>query len=975
MAGPIAQAGATSEPSEYASLSMDTQFTGEWTQRNPLRDAAVPYLYRKFYSASRFDSIIDGINREITSSLTDKRRPGTSIYNSNTFPPANSIGTFKWSQSGTGQQVRVIYDGQDGTIYDATAGQKSSLFTKSAGAGKARFLGVGPTLFFGDGVDQAKILRSSLAWKANTAFNPGNYIIDSNGNVQAVELLSPATISTIQVANYGIVHVPPITVWYIKIVFTTQPTWAPYTYVAFNGVTTYGAVNGKILQVLPFSSHLPAGGNAMYFTAIINTAYGPTADTGTGAPTTFSGAAGTSGATRPTWATGLGASTADGSLTWECFGPPAFNWQIAAPTSAPVVTPDPAVRLWQPGTAFSLWYSLLDNNGNVQVAINSTGSYVTGGAYPNFAASIPSASVGAVGTQPQTADGTIVWQNCGAPLGWFGTTKFYTYQCVLDSNQNLQVLTVGGGGASGGSAPAWATTIGATTTDGALTWTCVGPGVVLLTGAVSYGYAYHSIDGSLTAVSPLTPFNVNGAVLGAANAYTAAVSGPNTTDAQCDQIFLYKTPSGQAVPLLMQQIPNPSVGTAATWAITDTIPQTALFITVSAPQNGLGTPPPAGATGPELHCGRIWVFVGSVLYYSDGAAVNIANQGNGNTSFSPLNNYQLPEQITRIKSVTVQGGGLLVICASNTYIVMGNGTSTSPFVAPKIYMDRVGVMSYDECAFVGSTMYAFSNTSKAFSFDPSNGYTEIGFPIGDQFQTVTTGGINAALYTPGSTFVTWHEKFSGDTGLMFSDGAVGWFRYSPIAAPESGSLWSPRAAITGGTSAVQSVETATGVWNLLIAPRGGTTGPILMRDTTQAGDWSAGAQVPFPSWDVKGSIGLCDTGEVAEIAHICLVSQARGARPIVSLLLDEIIAGFTAPGQETTAWDQLSLAPGHHEDPPNLAPSISMYSDRYTTSSAAETPKCKNFQLKIDYGAQLFQDELLSFGVFGAVRKERIANQ
>lgn len=976
MAGPIAQAGATAEPSEYAALSMDTQFTGEWTQRNPLRDAAVPYLYRKFYSASRFDSMIDGINREISAKLTDKRRAGTSVYNSNIFPAANSIGTFKWSQSAL-QQVRVIYDGQDGNIYDGTAGQKSTLFTKGAGAGKARFLGVGPTLFFGDGVEQMKILRSSQIWQANTSYNAGNYIIDSNGNVQVVELGSAATISTIQVYAHSIVHVPTITYYFLKIVFTTQPTWSTGTYVNFSGVGTYGALNGKTLQVISasaaFASPAP---NTVYFRAIINTAYGPTADTGTGSPATLTGAAGTSGGTQPTWSTGLGSTTTDNTLTWECFGTPVFNWQIAAPLQAPNVTPNPNVRLWQAGISLSQWYSILDANGNIEVALNTTGSYITGSNYPIFGTTQPSS----VSSGSSTGDGAIVWQNCGPILSWFNTTKFYTFQCILDTNQNLQIVTNGGGGASGGSAPAWATTVGSTTTDGALTWTCIGPGVILLSGAVSYGYAFHSIDGSITAISPLTLFNASGAVLGAANAYTAAVSAPNTADNQCDQIFIYKTPTGQAVPLFMQAIPNPIVGTATTWAISDSISQSSLAATVSAPQNGIGTPPPAGFTGPEFHAGRIWGFVGSILYYSDGLAVNLANQGNGNTSFSPLNFFQLPEQITRLKSVTVQGGGLIVVCASNTYIVMGNGTTASPFVPPRSYMDRVGVISYDECAFVGSTMYGFSNTSKAFSFDPSNGYTEIGFPIGDQFQLTTTGGISAALYTPGSSFVTWHEKFSGDTALYVADGAVGWRRFSPISPPESGSLWSPRAAITNGTSAVQSVETSTGIFNLLIAPAAGTTGPILMRDTTQAGDWNVNAPggpayTAFPSWDVKGSIGLCDTGEVAEIAHIALISMAVGSRPTVSLLLDEIAAGVTAPGCEITAWDQLSLDPGRHEDPPNLTPSISMYSDRYTASSTAETPKCKNFQLKIDYGAQLFQDELLSFGVFGAVRKERIANQ
>ena len=58
------------------------QMNRMWTQRSPYRDAAVPYLYGRFDSASRFHSILDGINREIGMRLTDVRRPGSSVYNS-----------------------------------------------------------------------------------------------------------------------------------------------------------------------------------------------------------------------------------------------------------------------------------------------------------------------------------------------------------------------------------------------------------------------------------------------------------------------------------------------------------------------------------------------------------------------------------------------------------------------------------------------------------------------------------------------------------------------------------------------------------------------------------------------------------------------------------------------------------------------------------------------------------------------------
>jgi hypothetical protein len=83
---PLTQAGAVSDPSKYAALHTNRFFTGLWTHRNPLRDAAVPFLYEKFYGGTRFDSLIGGVNAEVTSRLTMARRPGQSVYNSQTFP-------------------------------------------------------------------------------------------------------------------------------------------------------------------------------------------------------------------------------------------------------------------------------------------------------------------------------------------------------------------------------------------------------------------------------------------------------------------------------------------------------------------------------------------------------------------------------------------------------------------------------------------------------------------------------------------------------------------------------------------------------------------------------------------------------------------------------------------------------------------------------------------------------------------------
>lgn len=1019
MASALSQAGATVEPSEFAPLTMDVQFTGIWTQRSPLRDADVPYLYRKFYSASRFDSIIDGINREITAKLTLARRAGSSVYNSNTFPAGNSFYPFKWVQN---QQeiIRLLYDGRDGVIYDATAGQKTALITKSVSAAKARFLGVGTTCYIGDGYETKKIIRSGLAWAATTPFSLDQFIVDTNGNLQLALGAQTATITAIQILSNV------CTVFFSSAAGIDIPK---NTNLTFAGLTVVTALNGTTQAATTVI------GSTQISFAFTNPNVSFSVETGTATTGT-----GITAGVQPTWATSVGAITQDGGLQWECRGSSVQNWGGAGPTIAPTVTQAPAPSIY-PAWAASTWYSPLfvifdaanhmqqltvaGTTGSGTPTWNHSGGTTTDGTctwqdlglgawaaltsyalgtilsvsftyyitvpeyddYGNYIGSYQQAvttdsliqctTAGTSGSfQPAwsngggttTQDGSAIWTtriswNPGSAPAWPGATQKASLATqILDANNNIE--SVQSYGESGGSAPAWAGQ-SSYTVDGVngLVWLNIGPFGKANTGAWKWAFSgLNTITGEITNPSPIS----NSIIVSAGK--QAVLQGNGLLDSQFDTLILWRTAQAGSSLLYEDQFPNPGAGT---WIYTDTTPDNLLIAQEAAPGSilvsSLCTPPPSTATAPEYHCGRIFLIDGSYVRYSGGPDTTV---GNGNSAFPPLNYFQLPEQPIRLKSVTVSGGGLIVMCVANTYIILGDGTDASPFLPPRMYMEGAGIMNYDAMCMRGTTIYGLSNKLKGFSFDPANGEVEIGFPIGDQFKQVTTGGITSTLYSPSSAYVTWHEKTSGDTGLYFADGAVGWFRWSPTAPPESGSLWSPRAAIYNGTSAVQSVETAPGVFNLLIAPA--SSGTIRMRDTSVNADWDDvnGVYQGYASWDVKGSIGLCETGEVAEIAHISLKSVAVGSRPIVSLLIDEIAAGVTVEGR-SSAWDTLSLDDGHHEDPPNLEPSITMFSDRYKASSTAKTPKCENFLLKIDYGTQQVADELLKFSVFGAVYKER----
>lgn len=988
---------------KYSALSMDCAITGLYTHRNPLRDGDVPYMYRKVYGAARLDSLWDGINREITARLTNARRPGTSVFNTNTFPAAYSFFPYKYIQDGV-EVVRLLLDGVDGKIYDFTGGTKSVLFTKSAGAGPAYFLAAGTELFFTDGVENKKWVRSSRSWAGGKSFTSG-FIVDQNNNLQLAIGGQTATITYVQItSNVCTLFFDPTTP--IDIPLGTKLTLA--------GTTTVAALSGTTQTI----TAVPNEFQVQFAFTHADVAYG--AETGTA-----STGSGVSGSSAPTWGTAVGAVTVDGGMQWECRGSSIQDWMFAAAAQAPTVTQVTAPSIY-PAWAASTWYGpaivIVDGGGNVQlltqggttgssepVWATSAGAVTTDGTaawtcrggsgwqashayslgdvvvntftyyitttrsfpYPPYyeqtqtpvtvtqayrcstaGTSGASAPAWSNGTSTQVIDNTAAWTNIGTPLAWSGigaTQATSVATQILDSNGNLQQAQVLG--KTGATVPTtWGTDQGANTVDGAQTWQNVGPYSPANTGAWIWAYSgYNAITGDISTASKSSSPIIVGA------GQQPVVQGFGFSDPQVDTIILWRTAQGKATLIESGRTPNPGGG--KTWVFTDTSSDQQLIPESVAPVSNSNDPPKVGMAAPVYHGGRVWGIYQNTIVYSGGP--DIIN-GSGYTGFAPLNFDPLGEQPIRLCSgTTSKGQTLFIFGTTNIYAIFGDGTASNPFTPPVLYMPGVGLKSYHALDVIGSTFYLMTAKRKVVSLDPSGGYQEIGFAIGDQFKQVTTGGSDGAqgvLYDPASTFITWHEQDSDDTGIYVSDGTVGWFRYSPCTSPETGYVWSPRAVILAGTSAVQSIETSPGITQLLIGPPL-AGGPILYRDTTVFTDWKGNAATPFPSWDIKGNIPLCDSGEIAEIAFIALASTATGTRPKVGILLNEIKATQDAP------FDWLEIT---STDPPGYPPAESLYSDRYAAMQNGICPKCTTFQLQIDYGVQNAADELLQFAVIGA---------
>src|SRR5208282_3113974 len=316
MSTPFLQSGAVPEgQSHWAPIWTNEFFTGNWTVRNPLRDAAVPYLYGKFYAASRYESVWDGQNMEIYPDLTWGRSPGHSVYNSNTLPAATGFFEFHVTGVNTPDTIQILMDTAS-TIYRIDSNLQKVILSKSAGAGLAYCLAVGNIMYIGDGVDLVQYLQSGYVWQALYSMPVGAFIIDTNNNVQLSLGFATAVASTAVVRNV------------VTIAFTSQSTIQVGDTVVPIGLNVSPWLNDQPLTVLSTT--------ATTITAAFQYNDYATAAEG-GGYLTDANQQGTLGSVQPTWSTTQQALTVDGNNLWTKRGSQIRPWGIPAPGTAPVV--------------------------------------------------------------------------------------------------------------------------------------------------------------------------------------------------------------------------------------------------------------------------------------------------------------------------------------------------------------------------------------------------------------------------------------------------------------------------------------------------------------------------------------------------------------------------------------------------------------------------------------------------------------
>jgi hypothetical protein len=469
--------GASTEQSKYGTLLINEFFSGQYSNSNPLREAATPLLYQRFYSGARYETIRSGSNIEVSPRLTLIRRYGNSLYNTQSFTNTTGFYSFRtFVPSTQTAAIRVIVD--TGTaVYDGTANGKLLLFSKKPGALQTSFQSIGNTLYAADGISSWKWVWAPSR-VPSSAYPNGDIILDGNNNIQQSQGLGLSVTSTSVASDV-------LTVNYTgSAQINVNDNWE------FFGMSANPALNGVIVNVLT------VGGGA--FTASYQAGNYSTLAEGAGAIIANVAGTGNAGAGSAVFSSTIGQGTIDGAVGWICRGPSVQNIGIVAPTTAPTV----GNVFYSQGAAWvaSTYYwpevngtpnpIVVDSNSNIQL-LTTAGE--TGSSIPSW------------NTSGTTTDGTAVWTFQGQAARQLDTpyavnayiavtvvTTYtvktpiygpaphfailgYIYKTYTYTNAYFfQCSTSGVTSAVATNSLSWPGALGGTISDGTVTWTNIG---------------------------------------------------------------------------------------------------------------------------------------------------------------------------------------------------------------------------------------------------------------------------------------------------------------------------------------------------------------------------------------------------------------------------------------------------------------------------------------------------------------------
>ena len=572
----------------------------------------------------------------------------------------------------------------------------------------------------------------------------------------------------------------------------------------------------------------------------------------------------------------------------------------------------------------------------------------------------------------------LTWANHGptADFTWIKNKNFtQPNDAILDTNGNQEgpYRT----GYTSATQPTWTLlTLNSLTNDNpSLIWINEGPlasvaNPVSLTVATGWEYGIalaNTLDDTVSNMSQFSPTtgpfsNANYIQLPAGYGLPTNLS---LIDLQADYVAIFRTTDGGATPLLIPGLGN-SVYTVPlneylANGYQDTTPDTGLSIELQGAEAGENTPPALGAINLCYHLSRMFYSIGNIVYWTSGPADPI---GNGLQGTAPANFTTMPSLVKKMFPTSI---GLLVFTLSDVYIIPGQGTTANPLQPGQPYLPGVGLLSYNAFDNCGTIITMLTTDNSLMMIDPGGGYVDAGQPIGNNFGL--QNNVLGQDWSPKNAYIAWYVN-GEDQGWYAADGQVGWYRLCSTPAPETGYGWSPFAQIAGGTygtpfsgtpsiKAVQSIEVQPGTKRLLIGPS--TTGQILRRASLFQPSFTDGGSAYRAYGDI-GSLVLTNPGQLAAVNFVTTECVRVGTPNRIGVLFDEAEPYTSVPFDVLTSWQS---------DPTNQPKSRSVLAQRFYMSEDENVDAlCRTMQIRIDFGFDTVQNELLTLSVVGAMYAE-----
>ena len=903
-----------------APLVIDRFVTGLYTHRSPL---FTPFRQVGISVSPFRDALIDGLNIEHSDNYTLQRRPGFPRYCAQGFAAGEwplNLGSFR-NLSGT---VYPLVDTQN-ALY--TFGQLSlaPILTKST-TSQGFWQEVGNKLYYTNGTDVKKwdgttvtnwgIQAPSAApkitstgngafWQPNFAGGGGAYIIlDPNGFFQK----TPA----------------------YNITGANQPIW--------NTVVGGTTVDNTTLWTNrgPFAGWAPA--TVYTLGSIISDSNGNLQEVTT---------AGTSGATTPAWATTIGGTTTDNTVTWTLRGIGFYNpVSQSGPAYAGTVTQSGFEASWtninNVKAADGAYATATLNVGNGDTSNNllvtNLGFAIPGGAtisgirveigrYASRVSTVQDVYVQLLKASAITGTPKALSTFWGANFvnAQYGTSGDMWGATLAPADINATgfgvVLSVGASNNPNFSVNANVDYIRVTVYYYTGTPPTAGTGQITARAGYQYAAVYHTTSGHVSTAS--APTYTTGQIIGQ---FGIVLSVPGSADTQCDTVDFYRTADGGA---LFYYLGSSANGVGNVTFTDNAIPDNSLNNQLIAPQNHLNDQPPSGGSQIAFWQGRLWMAVGNYVYFNAGGdAVN----GVPEEAWPPANVFTFPGMVT---SLAPTSQGLLVFTSDAWYVILG-GPQTLTFY-PQHVQDNFGVSSPNCITVDGDQVFVYTTSKQLFSVSPS-GRSETGWNIGDLLR---------ANFNPTTAYISLYRN-GEDSGLYLSDGNSRIARFGLNA-----NTWSTLAGVVAGVGAIGNVETSLGNYSL-IAGRSTGSGFLLYRNTSNFTDDG----VSYQAYATIGSVTLSQPGALlVPVWHVLGYFTAVGSVPSVSVMWNEI--------SPTAGQGFINLPTAIPEPPIGADASATVLAYRWPTNmnKQKKSQMAHHVQIKYTFASEAKKNEILAAGL------------